>query len=60
MLFLNFSFYQFLQRKAHGSQIWTYLSFLFSVIGSLGLSGLTFFDNLHYLSVHDSFVAVFM
>ncbi|KAJ5246837.1 hypothetical protein N7468_001820 [Penicillium chermesinum] len=60
MFFLNLSFYQFLQRKAHGSQACTYLSFIFSIIGSLGLVLLSFFDNLDYLSIHDSLVAVFM
>lgn len=60
MIFLNFSFYQFLQRKAHGCQACTYLSFIFSVVGSIGLLLLSFFDNLDHLEAHDSFVAVFM
>ncbi|KAJ6006230.1 hypothetical protein N7451_004174 [Penicillium sp. IBT 35674x] len=60
MLFMNISFYQFLQYKEHVNKICMYLSFLFAIFGSLGLVMLSVFDNLDHLILHDSFVAVFM
>ncbi|KAJ5777354.1 hypothetical protein N7520_000600 [Penicillium odoratum] len=60
MLFMNVSFYQFLQYKEHVSRVYMYLSFLFAIFGSLGLIMLSVFDNLDHLILHDSFVAVFM
>lgn len=60
MLFMNISFYQFLQYKEHVNKLCMYLSFLFAIFGSLGLVMLSVFDNLDHLILHDSFVAVFM
>lgn len=60
MLFMNFTFYQFVQYKEHVNNLFMYISFLFAIFGSLGLIMLSVFDNLDHLLLHDSFVAIFM
>ncbi|KAJ5691222.1 hypothetical protein N7488_011957 [Penicillium malachiteum] len=60
MLFMNITFYQFVQYKEHVNNVSMYLSFFFAIFGSLGLIMLSVFDNLDHLLLHDSFVAVFM
>ena len=60
MLFMNVSFYQFVQNKGNVNKACTYLSFVFTIVGSLGLIMLSVFDNLDHLYLHDSFVGIFM
>ncbi|KAJ5893966.1 hypothetical protein N7495_005657 [Penicillium taxi] len=60
MLFMNISFYQFVQKKGESNKIYNYLSFTTAIAGSIGLIMLSIFDNLDHLYAHDSFVALFM
>ncbi|KAJ5604457.1 hypothetical protein N7510_009611 [Penicillium lagena] len=60
MLFLNMAFYQSLHFKGNANQVCTYISSLFTVIGSLGLIMLSAFDNIDHQFAHDTFVTIFM
>lgn len=59
-LFFNISFYQFVRRKEHHSNICIYFSFVITIIGGLSLLMIAVFDNIDFKHLHDVFVTVFM
>jgi hypothetical protein len=60
VILLNLSFYQFVQNKGYISKICTHGSFLFTIIGSIGLIMLSVLDNIAHHFMHDVCVTIFM
>lgn len=60
VLLINLSFYQFVQTKGYVNKLCTHGSWLFTVIGSIGLIMLSVLDNIAHHFTHDVCVTVFM
>ncbi|KAJ5279828.1 hypothetical protein N7478_005200 [Penicillium angulare] len=60
MFFMNVTFYQFVHYKEHVNSLFVYASFLFAMLGSVGLITLSVFDNLDHLLLHDTSVTIFL
>ncbi|KAJ5861132.1 uncharacterized protein N7529_008442 [Penicillium soppii] len=60
VILLNLSFYQFVQNKGYISKICTHGSFLFTIIGSIGLIMLSVLDNIAHHFMHDVCVTIFI
>lgn len=60
VLLLNLSFYQHVQNKSYISKACTHGSFLFTVLGSIGLIMLSVLDNIAHHFMHDVCVTIFM
>lgn len=60
VLLLNLSFYQYVQNKGYVNKMCAHGSFLFTVIGSIGLIMLSVFDNIAHHLMHDTCVTIFI
>ncbi|OJJ80453.1 Frag1/DRAM/Sfk1 family protein [Aspergillus glaucus CBS 516.65] len=60
VLLLNLSFYQYVQNKGYINSLCAHGSFLFTVIGSIGLILLSVFDNIAHHFMHDTCVTIFI
>lgn len=60
VLLLNLSFYQHVQNKSYINKACTHGSFLFTVVGSIGLIMLSVLDNIAHHFMHDVCVTIFM